>query len=87
MFCVAALEGQRRVLGDEHIDTLSSLNNIGLVFHHMEDYGGALAYYQQVLKGEEKILGKTHPETLWTIMNMANTYQGTENLHKGGGYV
>ena len=33
---LAALEGRRRVLGEEH--TLASLNNRGGVFLHMEDY-------------------------------------------------
>ena len=31
MFYLAALEGRRRVLGDDHKDTLASLNNMGVV--------------------------------------------------------
>ena len=41
----------------------------------MEDYEGALDYYQQALKGQEKVLALTHPDTLRTIMNMACTSQ------------
>eukprot|EP00518_Triparma_eleuthera_P016242 CAMPEP_0197558154 /NCGR_PEP_ID=MMETSP1320-20131121/18564_1 /TAXON_ID=91990 /ORGANISM="Bolidomonas sp., Strain RCC2347" /LENGTH=62 /DNA_ID=CAMNT_0043119435 /DNA_START=1 /DNA_END=186 /DNA_ORIENTATION=- len=40
----------------------------------MEDYEGALDYFQQVSRGKEKVLGKTHPSTLNTIMNMATAY-------------
>ena len=75
VFYLAALEGQRRVLGDEHKNTLASLHNMGRLLYSMEDYEGALAYNQQALGAQEKELGKTHPSTLTTIMNMAITYQ------------
>ena len=51
--------------------TLGSLNNMGIVLHHMEDYEGELAYFQQALRGEEKIFGKTHPDTLMTMMSIS----------------
>ena len=47
---LAALEGFRRVLGGEHKHTLSSLNNMGCLLDDMEDYGGALDYFQQALR-------------------------------------
>ena len=53
---LAALEGRRRVLGEEHKDTLSSLNNMGVLLANMEDYEGALDYYQQALRGQKKVL-------------------------------
>ena len=40
----------------------------------MEDYEGALEYYQKALRGKEKLLDKTHPDTLATIMNMATAH-------------
>ena len=76
VFYLAALAGQRRVLGEEHSDTLDSMNNLGVLLKKMEDYEGALDYYQQALRGCEKVLGKTHPDTQKTIMNMANMYSG-----------
>ena len=65
----------RRVLGEEHKKTLGLLNNMGNLLHNMEDYEGALGYYQQALRVEEKVLGKSHPSTLTTIMNMAVAYK------------
>ena len=47
---LAALERRRRVLGDEHKKTLGSLHNMGAVLQHIEDYEGALDYYQQALR-------------------------------------
>ena len=71
VFYLTALEGRRRVHGEEHKNILASLNNMGIVLRNIEDYEEALGYYQQALRGEEKVLGKTHPDTLNTIMNMA----------------
>ena len=74
VFKLAAFEGRRRVLGEEHKDTLASLSYMRIVPDLMKDYEGALDYYQQALRMQEKVLRKTHPDTLNTIMNMATLY-------------
>ena len=72
---LAVLEGRRRrILEEEHKDTLDSLNNMDILLKNIEDYEGALDYHQRALRGEEKLLGKTHPDTLDTIVNMAIAY-------------
>ena len=86
VFYLAALEGRRRVLGEEHKDTLATLNSMRVVLQIVKDYEGALDYFQQALRGEEKVLGKTHPSTLMTIMNTAIVHKKTE-LRKGRGDV
>ena len=63
-FYLAALEGRRRVLGDEHKDTLVSLNNMGVVLDLMKDSEGALDYYEQTLRVQEKVLGR-HTLARW----------------------
>ena len=73
-FKLAALEGRRRVLGEEHKDTLDSLSNMGVVLLYLKDYEGALDYNQQALRARERVLGKTHPSTLMTAMSMACMY-------------
>jgi tetratricopeptide (TPR) repeat protein len=67
-------EGQVKVLGEDHKDTLMTVNNLGIVYHKLKDYEKALEYYERPLKGKEKMLGKTHPSTLSTVMNIANVY-------------
>ena len=75
-FYLAALKGRKRVLVDEHKETIGTLNNLGDALHSMKDYEGALDYYQKALRGKEKVLGKTHPDTLDTIEDMVNVYMG-----------
>lgn len=72
---LAALEGRRRVLGEEHKDSLFSLNYMWLVLNELKDYTGALDYYLQVPMVQEKVLGKTHPHTLTTMYNIASAYR------------
>ena len=48
----------------------------------MEDYEGALDYFQQALMESEKVLGKTHPDSLMTMYNMANTYTKVKDYAK-----
>ena len=75
VFSLAGLEGRRRVLGEEHMKTLTSMNNLGALPHDMGDFTSSLDYKVQALRVQEKVLGKTHPDTLMTIMNMAVTYE------------
>ena len=63
------------MLGEEHKDTLASLDNFGALLREMGDCEGALDFYQQALRVQEKGLGKTHPDTVRTIMNMSNMYR------------
>ena len=42
MLHLAALEGRRRVLGEEHKDTLALLHNMGYLLWYEGDYEGAL---------------------------------------------
>ena len=79
---LVALEGRRRVLGEEHKSTLDSLQNLALLLEKMEDYEGSLAYYQQALTGKERVLGKTHPSTLMTLINLAGALVGLKSFQK-----
>ena len=84
VYYLAALEGRRRVLGEDHKDTLDTVNNLGVLSYDMGDYEGALAYYEEALKGEEKILGRAHPARIGTLMNMAIVYDdGMKDYDRG----
>ena len=48
------------MLGEDHRETLGSLNNLGAVYHELENYEKALEYYERALEGSERTLGKNH---------------------------
>ena len=68
-----ALEGRRRVLGNDHPDTLGSINNMGSVLDSLGRYEEALPYYEESLEGRRRVLGNDHLSTLVSIYNLLDT--------------
>ena len=66
-----ALEGSERVLGKEHPDTLTCLNNLAGCMRALGDAAGALPLYRRVLESRERVLGKEHPDTLTSVNDLA----------------
>ncbi len=66
----AALDTNRRVLGQEHPDTLSSINNTGMLLRAQGKLAEAEPYLKEALDKRRRVLGEEHPETLTSINNM-----------------
>jgi tetratricopeptide (TPR) repeat protein len=66
-----AFEIRQRVLGLEHQDTLSSMNNLAATKNKMGDYRGAEELLEQALKGRTQNLGPEHEDTLGSMSNLA----------------
>ncbi len=82
------LKTREHILGPEHPDTLSSLNNLGVLLSDKGDYDGAEACYRRALAGREKALGPEHPDTLSSIGNLGvllwetGNYEGAEEYYR-----
>src|SRR5260221_5761802 len=68
---------QKRVLGPEHPDTVSSLNNLGALYEGMGDYAAAEPLFQQALQIRKKVLGPEHLDTASSLNNLAVLDYGT----------
>ena len=83
-----ALEGYERELGPDHPDTLTSVNNLGILLKDKGDYEGAEKLYRRALEGREKQLGPDHPSTLTSVSNLGSLLwvmgdnEGAEKLHR-----
>ena len=86
MHYVAALEGQRRVLGDDHHDALFTICDIGFVYVLLHDNEGALSYYQQALMKQESIFGRNHPSTVYRCSHGGRILSAAR-LREGDGSV
>ncbi|KAK1838138.1 TPR domain protein (kinesin light chain) [Colletotrichum chrysophilum] len=67
-----ALDGCEKVLGKEHPNTLTSVNNLASVLQYQGKYEEAEQMNRQALDGYEKVLGKEHPNTLTSVDNLAS---------------
>ena len=68
-------EGEDRgeqVLGKEHPNTLSCLQDSADALHLKRMYAESEALYRRTLEGREKLLGKDHPDTLKTLYGLAS---------------
>ena len=65
------LAGYRRVLGDDHPNTLTSMNNLALTRLVLGDLQGACELHEQTLAARRRVLGDDHPNTLTSIHNLA----------------
>ncbi|UEM21100.1 toll/interleukin-1 receptor domain-containing protein [Skermanella mucosa] len=75
-------EASKRLLGDEHPDTLTSMNNLAETLRAQGDHGGAWALEKPVLALRRRVLGDEHPDTLTSMNNLAATL-GAQGDHGG----
>lgn len=66
-------EIRRRILGDEHPDTLTSMNNLAVTLSDQGDLTGAREKQEEVLEITSRILGDEHPDTSVSAWNLFST--------------
>ncbi|KAG2489758.1 hypothetical protein HYH03_011710 [Edaphochlamys debaryana] len=66
-----ALELRRRVLGEEHPDTVTALNNLAICINEQGRHTEAEPLYRQALDMRRRVLGKEHPDTAASVQNLA----------------
>ena len=72
---VQVIETLKKVLGEEHPDTLTSISNLGSVLDRQGKYKEAKAMHRCALKGREKVLREEHPDTLTSISNLGSVLE------------
>jgi tetratricopeptide (TPR) repeat protein len=68
------LEQRKMILGDEHLDTIWALSNLGSTYYMMGQYKAAEKLGSEVLDKRRKILGDDHPSTIQVMGNLASTF-------------
>ena len=63
---------RQKVLGPEHLDTLTNMNNLALVLSEQGKYMEAEQMHQQELGLRQKVLGSKHPSTLASVNILAS---------------
>ena len=74
-----ALEVRRRILGEEHPDTLLSMNNLAMLYASERRFQTAEPIYLKVLELQRRVLGIAHPQRLASINDLATLYVRTHN--------
>ena len=66
-----ALDGFRRILGDDDPSTLMAIANLGNLLHAQGDLATAEPLYREVLEGSRRARGGDHPDTLIAVSNLS----------------
>jgi tetratricopeptide (TPR) repeat protein len=70
-----AVQNLRRVLGEEHPYTLTSMANLALTYSNQGRWKEAEELKVRVMETSLRVLGKEHPYTLTSMANLASTYR------------
>jgi tetratricopeptide (TPR) repeat protein len=68
------LEMRRKLLGIEHPDVATSLNNLAVLYYSQGRYSEAEPLYQQALEIRRKLLGTEHPDVAQSLHDLAYLY-------------
>jgi hypothetical protein len=69
------IETRKRVLGEEHPDTLSSIGNLASTYRNQGRWKEAEELEVQVIETRKRVLREEHLDTLTSIGNLASTYR------------
>ena len=69
-----AMKVRKKILGQEHQETLSSIGMVGLAYVLGGRWKEAEKLQLQVMETTKRVLGEEHPDTLTSIANLASTY-------------
>ena len=82
----SALDTRRRELGDDHPETLASINSMGRLLEDQGKFDDAMPFYRETLEASRRILGPDHPVTLRSINNMGLLLQRQGRLEEAERY-
>ena len=68
-------ERRKKVLGEEHPSTLTSMANLASTYRNQGRWKEAEELEVQVMETRKRVLGEEHPDTLTSMANLASTYR------------
>ena len=75
-----ALQTQRRVAGEDNLETVATANALANVYWFQAKYPEAEALYQDVVQRRTRLLGEDHPDTLRANGDLASLYLRQKRL-------
>ena len=76
------LEIRKRVMGEEHPDTLTSMNDLAVLNARRGQSAQAAELFTQVIDLQRRLRGDEHPETLRSMSNLGVLYRGMASTRR-----
>jgi hypothetical protein len=71
---VQVIKIKKKLLGQEHPNTLTSIANLTLTFWNQGQWKEARKLEVQIAETRKKVLRQEHPDILTSMINLASTY-------------
>jgi serine/threonine protein kinase/tetratricopeptide (TPR) repeat protein len=81
-----ALAARRKVLGNDHPDTLDAISNVGLLLMRLGQFDEAEPYYTEALDKGHRVLGDDHPDTLIFLSRTGHLHLAKSQPHDAERY-
>jgi len=82
---VLVVEMTKRVLGEEHPDSLMSMANLAFMYRNQGRWKEAEELQMPVMKISKRVLGEEHPDMLRSMENLVFTYHKQGRRKKAEG--
>jgi tetratricopeptide (TPR) repeat protein len=82
-----ALAINKKVLGENHPDYATSLNNLAMLYDAMGNYTAAEPLFKEALAIYKKVLGENHPDYAMSLNNLAMLYNSYGQLYRCRAFV
>jgi len=77
------LEVTRKLLGEEHPQTLWNLHNVAVVSQSLGNFNHALKLFQECYERRGRVLGPEHPDTLHSMNGVGEAYTNLGRFTEG----
>ena len=78
-----AVEGTRRIAGDEHEHTLCAIGSLAALYNSMKNWTDARPLHEEALEVRRRTLGETHLETMNSMSGLGQTLAGLGEKEEG----
>jgi hypothetical protein len=76
------LQAREKALGPEHVDTVTSIDNLGTVLERQGKYEEAEAMHRRALEGYEEVLGLEHVDTLTSVNSLGRCWRAKASMKR-----
>ncbi len=83
----ATLKARTRILGEEHPETMTSVNNLATVLSELELYDQADLLQNRDIEVSARLLGEEHPDTITSIANHGNSLRKRQRFDEAITYL
>jgi serine/threonine protein kinase len=78
-----AVATRRRLVGEEHPDTLAAMNDLALLYFNLGRRSDAETLFDRIIAVRRRLLGEEHPETLRAMSGLAFVYTAQGRYDEG----